>query len=253
MTKAVIFRQKRWFIFPALTLIVLVPAWQPAASESLTETVAGFTPPVNNAGILDSIFTKPERWAEKVKSEGRIRFFGFSTHKNVEKNLMKASKFGWIDGIMFSYNFRTMYSEKMKKAVDACAKAGIGLIAIKTQASGSMGYTENIAPNEKEQTVFNQLAEKGLTFEQAKLKAVRDDERIASITSGMPTMTILQANEAAAVNDKKLSWRNKQLMNQYARYTASNYCKGCASICETQINKEVPFSDIMRFLMYARC
>ena len=165
---------------------------------------------------------------------------------------MKASKFGWIDGIMFMYNFRTMHSEKMKKAVDACAKAGIGLIAMKTQASGYLGYTEKIVPNEKEQAMFNQLAEKGLTFEQAKLKAVWDDERIASITSGMPNLTILQANVAAAVNDIKLSWRDKQLMNQYARYTASNYCTGCASICETQINKEVPISDVMRFLMYAR-
>ncbi len=74
---------------------------------------------VNNADNIGSIVGRPERWAEKVKSEGKIRFFGFSTHKNVEKNLMKASKLGWIDGIMFSYNFRTMHSEKMKNAVDA--------------------------------------------------------------------------------------------------------------------------------------
>ncbi len=215
---------------------------------------------VNNADNIGSIVGRPERWAEKVKSEGKIRFFGFSTHKNVEKNLMKASKFGWIDGIMFSYNFRTMHSDKMKKAVDACAKAGIGLIAMKTQASelsgaasGFMGLTGKMVLNEKEQALFSQFAEKGLTFEQAKLKAVWDDERISSITSGMPNMTLLQANVAAAVNDTKLSWQNKQLMNQYARYTASNYCTGCASICETQINKEVPISDIMRFLMYARC
>jgi aryl-alcohol dehydrogenase-like predicted oxidoreductase len=42
------------------------------------------------------------RWAERAKSEGKIRFFGFSTHTNVERNLIKASKFGWIDGIMCS-------------------------------------------------------------------------------------------------------------------------------------------------------
>ena len=140
----------------------------------------------------------------------------------------------------------------MKKAVDACSKAGIGLIAMKTQATGHY-FADKIAPNKKEQAIFNHFAEKGLTFEQAKLKAVWDDERISSITSAITNMPILQANVAAAVNDIKLSWRDKQLMNQYARYTASNYCTGCASICETQINKEVPISDIMRFLMYARC
>ena len=192
------------------------------------------------------------RWAERAKSEGKIRFFGFSTHTNMERNLMKASKHGWIDGIMFSYNFRNMHSKKMKKAIDACSKAGIGLIAMKTQASGHY-FADKIAPNKKEQEFFDHFAKKGLTVEQAKLKAVWDDERIASITSGITNMAILQANVAAAVNDIKLSWRDKQLMNQYARYTASNYCTGCASICETQINNEVPVSDVMRFLMYARC
>jgi aryl-alcohol dehydrogenase-like predicted oxidoreductase len=69
----------------------------------------------------------------------------------MEENLMKASKFGWVDGIMFSYNFRIMHSDKMKKAVNACTEAGIGLIAMKTQASGWMGYTPKITPDENEQ------------------------------------------------------------------------------------------------------
>ena len=193
------------------------------------------TPPSNDA----------ELWAEKAKSEGKIRFFGFSTHRVIEENSMQASKFGWIDGIMFSYNFRNMRSENMNKAIDACARAGIGLIAMKTQASGWL--------KEKEETLFNQLAKKGLTIEQAKLKAVWDDQRIACITSAMTNMTILLANVAAAVNNQKLSLHDKQLLDQYARQTASTYCAGCASICESEINDEVPISDVMRFLMYARC
>ena len=208
--------------------------------------------------VFDVDFISPPRantetWGERRKSEGKIKFLGFSTHRNVEDNLLKASKFGWVDGIMFSYNFRIMHSEKMKKAVDACNKAGIGLIAMKTQASGYLGYTEKINPNAKEQALFNQLAKKGLTFEQAKLMAVWDDRRIASITSGITNMTILQANVAAAVNNRNLSLRDKQFLDQYDRQTKSNYCAGCASICESEINNEVPISDIMRFLMYARC
>jgi predicted aldo/keto reductase-like oxidoreductase len=66
-------------------------------------------------------------------------------------------------------------------------------------------------------------------------------------------MTILQTNVAAAINNRELSNRDKQLLDLYARHTASNYCAGCASICEPEINSEVPISDIMRFLMYARC
>ena len=194
-----------------------------------------------------------ELWAEKRKSDGKIRFFGFSTHRNMAENLMIAAQYNWIDGIMFTYNFRIMKEEKMNAAVDACAKAGIGLIAMKTQASGYLGYTEKITPNEQEQALFDQLAKEGLTFEQAKLKAVWDDPRIASITSGITNMSLLQENVAAALNSKKLSLPSKQMLNRYARYTASNYCAGCATVCESEIGGKVPVSDVMRYLMYARC
>ncbi len=44
MTPAGIFRQIRWFIFPALILVVHFAAGLPAASEGLPAKVAGFTP-----------------------------------------------------------------------------------------------------------------------------------------------------------------------------------------------------------------
>ena len=192
-------------------------------------------------------------WAEKAKTEGKIRFFGFSTHKNMEESLLAAAKLGWIDGIMLSYNFRIMHTEMMEKAVDECVKAGIGLTAMKTQASGWLGRTDRVTPNEKEQNLFNQLKKRGLTVGQSKLKAVWDDSRIASICSYMPNMTILMDNASAAMDNPELSSRDNFLLNQYAHDTASNYCAGCASNCESGINDEVPISDVMRYLMYSRC
>ena len=56
---------------------------------------------------------------------------------------MEAAKIGWIDAIMLSYNFRIMHTDRMKKAVDACSKAGIGLTAVKTQATDAW-YPRNI-------------------------------------------------------------------------------------------------------------
>jgi hypothetical protein len=190
-------------------------------------------------------------WAEKAKAEGKIRFFGFSTHKNMEDDLLAAAKLGWIDGIMLSYNFRVMHTERMKKAVDACFNAGIGLTAMKTQATGGYGTTK-VIPDEKEQNLFDQLKTKGLTIEQAKLKSVWDDHRIASICSHMTNMKILADNVSAAMEDKTLSDQDNNLLKQYACETASNCCIGCARICEPAINNEVPISDVMRYLMYAR-
>jgi len=209
---------------------------------------------IHNVLYVDRQVTpEVKSWAEKAKAEGKIRLFGFSVHKRMEENLIAAAKLGWIDGIMLSYNYRIMHSDEMKRAVDACTKAGIGLTAMKTQATGWLGWMEKVTPNEKEQDRFDHLQKRGLTIEQAKLKAVWGESRIASICSYMPNMTILKANATAAMDRTELSSQDNNLLNRYAHETASNYCTGCASICESAINCEVPISDVMRYLMYSRC
>ena len=54
-----------------------------------------------------------KKWAEKAKAEGKIRFFGFSTHRNMEQCLMAGARLGWIDGIMASYNYRLIHTPAM--------------------------------------------------------------------------------------------------------------------------------------------
>ena len=66
-------------------------------------------------------------------------------------------------------------------------------------------------------------------------------------------MTILQANVAAALDKKQISRGDKKRLEQYARHTAPGYCAGCANICESAVDFGIPISDIMRYLMYARC
>jgi predicted aldo/keto reductase-like oxidoreductase len=186
-------------------------------------------------------------WAEKAKSAGKIRLFGFSTHGNMENCLLGAAKLGWVDGIMMTYNFRLMHSDGMRRAVDACAKAGIGLTAMKTQGGGQV--TTN---SERELQLAGRFLEKGFTDAQAKLKAVWQNPQIASICSEMPNMTLLMSNVAAAVNQSDLSSSDKNLMYQYAQETRSAYCAGCTAICESAIEGRLPIGDVMRYLMYFR-
>jgi predicted aldo/keto reductase-like oxidoreductase len=68
----------------------------------------------------------------------------------------------------------------------------------------------------------------------------------------MPNMTILMSNVAAAMDKTKLSIRDMELLRHYARETNSHYCAGCADICESSIQSDVPISDVMLCLMYAR-
>jgi len=191
-------------------------------------------------------------WAERAKSKGTIRLFGFSAHKNMENSMLAAVKLGWVDGIMMSYNYRLMVKDEMKRAVDACAKAGIGLTAMKTQATFSANFYASIGSETDDALKMTEnFLKKGYTAEQAKLKVVWENPHIGSICSAMPNMTILQANINAALNKQRLSEGDRQRLEQYARETAPGYCAGCAHICESAVNLDVPISDILRCSMYA--
>jgi predicted aldo/keto reductase-like oxidoreductase len=169
----------------------------------------------------------------------------------MEECMMSASRLGWIDGIMITYNYRLMHTERMKAAVDACVEAGIGLTAMKAQGGWSrnpLRKTGKIAKKLKEQFI-----QRGFTEEQARLKAVWENSHIASICSEMPNLKILVSNAAASLDRTKLSSYEWKLLDRYAYETAPGYCAGCAHICNSAVNGAVPIDDIMRYLMYSRC
>ena len=201
--------------------------------------------------VKNELTNEVKAWAEKAKAKGHIRFFGFSAHKNMENSMLSAAKLGWIDGIMMSYNYRLMIKDEMKRAVDACVKAGIGLTAMKTQAAFLANFYASIGSKTDDALKMTEnFLKKGYTAEQANLKVVWENQNIASICSAMPNITILQANVAAALNKKNLSEGDKQRLEQYAQQTAPCYCAGCANICESSIDIDVPISDVLRYSMY---
>ncbi|WP_054700119.1 aldo/keto reductase, partial [Desulfosarcina cetonica] len=199
---------------------------------------------IRDAGIMDN---RLRAWSEAQKAAGRIRLFGFSTHSNMERCLLDAARMGWIDGIMMTYNFRLMHSPRMQEAVKACVEAGIGLTAMKTQGGGAVRTDAA-----EELALAGRFVQKGFTDKQAKLKAVWENPQIAAICSQMPTMSILMANIAAAVDRTTLSENDRRHLERYAQTTYAGYCAGCTHICEKTLGGGVPVGDVMRFLMYAR-
>lgn len=197
---------------------------------------------VDSIGELDD---DVRRWAEQAKSSGKIRLFGFSTHANMARCLEGAARFGLVDGIMFTYNFRLIHDDAMKRAIDRCVAAGIGLTAMKTQGGGPFRVDSS-----EEGVLAERLLARGFTDKQAKLKAVWEDRRIASLCSQMPSMTILMSNVAAALDKTTLSREERDLFGRYAEATREGYCAGCAEICRSAAG--APIADMMRALMYAR-
>jgi len=186
-----------------------------------------------------------KQWAESAKKRKLIRFFGFSTHSNMAQCLAAAPKLGWIDAIMTLYNFRVMQDAKMQAAVEACHKAGIGLIAMKT------GGRRQKVETEEDKKLVKYFLQRGFTEAQAKIKLVMQDKRFSTVCVRMDNNTILASNIAVALDKIKLSQADVDVLRKYAAATCSGYCAGCAYICDSALPDDVPYvSDIMRYLMY---
>ncbi len=135
--------------------------------------------------------------------------------------------------------------------MNACAKAGVGLVAMKTQA-GRAGEAMRSAAEAKLEMV-DRFLKRGFTDKQAKLKVIWENPQIASICSQMPNLTILSANVAAARDQTKLAreefdslrrmpWRPRPTTAPAAARSARRpwaapcpSMKSCAASCTTGI------------------
>jgi uncharacterized protein len=188
-------------------------------------------------------------WAAEMKQAGKFKFFGFSTHTNMADCLLGAARLDWIDAVMMTYNLHLINDPKMQEAVDACAQAGIGMVAMKTMGSGPG------TPKSASQAglkVAESFMDKGFTDKQARLKVVWENPKIASICSQMPNLTILSANVAAARDRTKLTREDFDNLRQYALETKADYCAGCGNICQAAVGGAVPVNEVLRCLMYHR-
>ena len=180
---------------------------------------------------------------EELKKRGKIHFFGFSCHDgNVVELMNRAAKVGAIDAILFRYNFRRYGDLELNRAIDACHRAGIGLLAMKTQGS---------VPRNLESVV--DFRSENFTLGQAKLKSVWADERIASIVSEMDSVKYVRENVLAARSEIPLTAEESHQLNQLAALTADHACNGCNHLCEQTISRDVAIADSLRYLMYYEC
>jgi len=193
-------------------------------------------------GADDTDYLDPEyiRAGEKLKRSGKIRFFGFSNHgSDIVPMMHKAVKSGGIDAILFSYSFRRYGQSALNRALDACKKAGIGLIAMKTMGGVS-------SRNEK----VVKFRSRNFSLAQAKLKSVWMDDRIDAIVSEMHNTREVRENAAAARSNVSLSSNERMKLNQLAEKTSHLACLGCSNYCQGALDSEIPIADTLRYLMY---
>jgi predicted aldo/keto reductase-like oxidoreductase len=189
----------------------------------------------------DFLSPELEKVVKRLKREGKLRFFGFSCHHgNVAELLHSAAETPWCDAVMFRYNFRQYGDKELNEAMDAAHKAGVGLIAMKTQGSEA-SFAD----------AWQKFEQTGKwTKHQAVLKAVWSDERITAATSHMDTFEKLKQNIAAALDRSELTAREHKALWDYAEATRTLACDGCDHHCNPAVDAPVRIGDTMRCLMY---
>jgi predicted aldo/keto reductase-like oxidoreductase len=170
---------------------------------------------------------------QDLKKQGKIRFAGIATHNNVEEALMAAADSKVYDVVMPAYNYKTQNKEAMNEALAYAAKAGVGMIAMKTTAGAFRDKSRTTPLNTD-----------------AALKWVLQNENIASIVSGMSSVEELQKN-IAMIRNLKISEQELKDLNLAGLGTEpSLYCYQCPD-CVSQCPQHVDVPTLMRSYMYA--
>ncbi|MBP6940514.1 MAG: aldo/keto reductase [Syntrophorhabdaceae bacterium] len=167
----------------------------------------------------------------ELRKQGKVRFFGVTTHTNQAEVLRAVTddpeKF--FDVALVAYNFKS--PPELKEAIARAAKAGIGVIAMKTQAGGYK--TDALGP---------------LSPHQAALKWALQDVNVTAAIPGMKDMNMLK--EDLSVMGMKLTRTDEKILERYGQAIDPYYCYFCGQ-CEATCPQNVAISDINRSLMYA--
>jgi uncharacterized protein len=185
---------------------------------------AGKKETVQHEGVLKAL--------AQLKKQGKTRFLGIASHSDTEEALKAAADAGIYDVAMPAYNYKLTNKESMNEAIAYAAKAGMGIVAMKSTAGAARdksGVPVNI---------------------NAALKWILQNDKVTSIVSGMSNLEQLQKNLAMIKDLKMTDQELKDLKLATGPSETGLYCHQCKE-CLPQCPGNVDIPAIMRSYMYA--
>jgi predicted aldo/keto reductase-like oxidoreductase len=197
-------------------------------------------------------------WAlkDRLVREKRVRFMGFSTHAPLPARVRcvaAAARSRWVDAVMVACDpllLRT--NDELNRAVDVCAKGGIGLVAMKTtrglglKAAQRRGLKEGEAETET-MPGFDSL---GLSAFGAVHYGMWSDGRFAAICSAMLNRRAIEENTRNARRFTPLGPEQQRLLEDGMKKLARATCPGCDGACQRAAGTQTDFASISRYLAY---
>jgi predicted aldo/keto reductase-like oxidoreductase len=165
----------------------------------------------------------------QLKKEGKVRFLGISTHQSVLEIIERTVKTGFYDIILAPLNYKASIREEIAAALKKARAAGLGVVAMKTQA---------VYDNSRD------------THHTAALKYVLRHEFVDTAIPGFTTFDQLEEDFSVARNLEYNVEESRYLedfrKNSQARIRPCERCERCLATCP----RGVDIPDLMRTYMY---
>ena len=178
---------------------------------------------------------------DKAQKAKKVRFVGFSTHRNMAECIQAAIPTGRFDVILTAINYSMADDKALLEAMNKAAVAGIGIVAMKTQCKQAWSKESGAAGPEYHE---------GNVWHAALLKWAL---RLKSVTTAIPGYTTFQQLETdwpVSFNLDYTAEEAKFLADpgvQLAMGHACRQCGGCTGSCPA--GADVP--ALVRAHMYA--
>lgn len=168
---------------------------------------------------------------QQAKDKGYTRFLGVSTHRNEPDVIDAAVECGVYDVVLTAVNFKQDHYPAVKAAIGRAAKAGVGIVGMKTMAGGFLDREKTKPINCK-----------------AALKFVLQDPNVTTTIPGITSFD--QLDENASVNQDLTMTEEEQDALVAGRLEGGLYCQGCEQ-CVAGCPRSLAIPDYMRAFMYA--
>jgi len=170
---------------------------------------------------------------ESLKASGKTRHLGISTHRNEPEVIRAAAESKIYDVVLTAYNFRQPHVAEVESAIAYAAKAGLGIIAMKTQAGGYWDRERQRPINMK-----------------AALKWVLGNENVHTAVPGFTTFDQMELDLTVMEDLVLTPSERSDLELTESLGDMGIFCPQCGS-CLTQCGKGVDIPTLMRAYMYA--
>jgi aryl-alcohol dehydrogenase-like predicted oxidoreductase len=188
---------------------------------------------IENRGVCEAL--------AEIKRAKKARFVGFSTHANMAEVIESATRTGFYDVVLSVFNYSLHDDARLIEALAAAARAGLGIVAMKTQCQQAWYRTRLDA---KTGAFYD-----GEVLHGALLKWVLQHDFVATAIPGCTVFDHIETDFVVASALEYTPDERRFLESRGVKRALSSVCRQCGR-CRRTCPRAVDVPALMRAHMY---